>query len=580
MSRPAIAVFALVWLLVPAAASADTADLVLHHGKIVTVDPEFRVVEAIAIRGDRILEVGTNDQVLKLAGPDAQKIDLQGRTVLPGLNDTHLHPLDASVYEFDHEVPTMETVADVLEYVRGRAEALEDGQWIVIQQVYATRMRERRYPTRQELDEAAPKNPVFFRTGPDAVLNSLALELSGIDESFQITDGQPGHLERDPATGKLNGMLRSCTRLAKVKSPGKEPNDEDACGCLKKLMADYNAVGITSVTERDAPDAQVAIYRKARDRGDLTCRTFLTYYVDAQWPMEKIDAAIRKAAQGPLRTYDNRLWMPGIKIYLDGGMLTGSAYMLKPWGVSKIYSITDPAYRGVLFVEPEKLYQIARSALSNDMQLTAHTVGDGAVQALVEAYERVNRDFPIRDKRPCISHCNFMTLESIEKMAALGILADLQPAWLWHDGATLRANFGEERLTYFQPYKTLFDRGVIVGGGSDHMQKIGRRRSINTYDPFLGMWATLVRMPRWSDKPLHPEQCITRPQAIQLYTIHGAYLTFQEKEKGSLEKGKLADLIVLDKDILTCPVDEVADINVLGTWLGGKLAYHASDWNP
>jgi hypothetical protein len=166
-----------------------------------------------------------------------------------------------------------------------------------------------------------------------------------------------------------------------------------------------------------------------------------------------------------------------------------------------------------------------------------------------------------------------MSLEAVEKMQRLGIVADLQPAWLYLDGTTLRQHFGQERLTYFQPYKTLFERGVTVGGGSDHMQKIEPERSINRYSPLLGIWTTLARQPRWTDKPLHAEQRITRQQAIRLYTINNAYLTFEEKQKGSLEPGKLADFIILDKDILTCPVDQIKDIAVQATYLGGKAVF-------
>jgi predicted amidohydrolase YtcJ len=192
---------------------------------------------------------------------------------------------------------------------------------------------------------------------------------------------------------------------------------------------------------------------------------------------------------------------------------------------------------------------------------------------MVDAYSEVNNEFPVRTARPCISHANFMSAEAISRMKQLGVVADLQPAWLWLDGATLRKQFGNQRLAYFQPYKTLFESGVTVGGGSDHMQKIGSLRSINPYNPFLGMWTTLARQPRWTDEPLHPEQRITREQAIRLYTINNAYLTFEEEEKGSLEKGKLADFIVLDRDILTCPVDEIRNIQVEQTYLGGKQVY-------
>jgi hypothetical protein len=554
-------------------ARAQDADLVLHNGKIVTVDEKFTIAEGLAVKGDRILAVGTSAEMLKLAGPRTGKIDLKGKTVLPGLADSHVHPTAASVYEFDHPVPEMETIADVLAYIGSRAAALEKGKWIVVRQVFITRLRDQRYPTRKELDQVAPEHPVLFATGPDASVNSLALKLSGIDRDFKITDGGTGYIEHDPETGEPTGILRSSTRIVKSESSGSPAGEAEKRDRLKQLLADYNAVGITSIADRDAGDEAVELYKSLRERGGLSCRVFLNYSVDAQAPIEKIEERIRKAAASPLHQYDNRLWLRGIKCYLDGGMLTGSAYMRQPWGVSAIYSITDPNYRGLLYIQPDKLKAIAKLALENDLQMTAHTVGDGAVHSLVDAYAAINDELPVRERRPCITHCNFMSREAIEKMEKLGVVADLQPAWLWLDGKTLLAQFGNERLEYFQPYKTLFERGVVIGGGSDHMQKIGSLRSVNPYNPFLGMWITLARLPRRADKPLHPEQRLTRAQAIRLYTINNAFLTFEEKEKGSLEKGKLADFIVLRQDILTCPEDAVKDIEVAATYLGGRLIY-------
>jgi predicted amidohydrolase YtcJ len=569
--------FLLLPILVSAATplAAETPDLVLHHGKIVTVDPQFRIAEAMAVKGDRILAVGASDEVLRLAGPTTQRIDLAGRTVLPGLIDSHSHPPDAATYEFDHPVPEMETVADVLAYIKARAKVLEAGQWIGVQQVFVTRLKDPRFPTRKELDEAAPDNPVFFRTGPDCAVNSLALKLSGIDKDFKVTDGQAGYIERDPATGEPTGVLRNCSRFVKYKPSGKAPTAQDRYNCMKALMAAYNEAGITGVTDRMATDGAIATYQQLKDKGELTCRVYLTYHVDAQEPMEKIEAAVLKAAKHPLHKYDNMLWLRGLKVFLDGGMLTGSAYMREPWGVSRIYAITDPAYRGLLFIQPEKLEKIVRLAMENDLQPTAHSVGDGAVHALIDAYAAVNRVSPVRERRPCISHSNFMSAEAVEKMREIGIVADLQPAWLYLDGAVLLSQFGDKRLAWFQPYRALFDQGVMVGGGSDHMQKLGSLRSINPYNPFLGMWTTIARQPRRTDAPLHPEQCLTRQEAIRLYTINNAYLTFEEREKGSLEAGKLADFIVLDRDILTCPVEEVKDIQVRETWLGGRRVYQS-----
>jgi predicted amidohydrolase YtcJ len=556
-----------------ARAESSKPDMILHHGRIVTVDANFRIVEALAIKGDRILATGSNREMLSFAAPGVQQIDLHGKTVLPGLIDSHLHAVPSSMYEFDHPVPAMETMDDVLRYVKARAEALPKDDWVGLAQVFITRLKEQRYPTRAELDRVAPENPVVFSTGPDASLNSLALKMSGINDSFKVPDGVPCRVERNQQTREPTGILRNCSQFIKYKSPEKQPTREDYLRRMRMLLADYNSVGLTSIVDGDTSDEEVEIYRELKARGQLTCRTFMVLHVEANSPFEQIERRIHEAAANPLHQYDNLLWLRGIKSYLDGGMLTGSAYMLKPWGVSNVYSISDPNYRGMLYIQPERLYMLARLALENDFQFTVHAEGDGAVQAIVTAYNRVNNDFPVRPKRPCITHANFMTAETIQKLKDLGIVANLQPDWLYLDGATLQKQFGDARLAYFQPYKTLFEHGVVVGGGSDHMQKIGSLRSINQYNPFLGMWITLTRKPRWADRPLHPEQRITREQAIRLYTINNAYLTFEEKEKGSLEHGKLADFIVLNKDILNCPLDEVKDIQVERTYLGGQLVY-------
>jgi predicted amidohydrolase YtcJ len=565
--------FLLAFFILTATVHAQPAELIFHHGKIVTVDPQFHIVDSIAIRGDRIVAAGAQAEVSKLAGTQTRQVDLKGKTVLPGLIDSHVHAYEASMYEFDHPVPEMETIADVLHYIHGRAAVAKEGDWIVLTQVFVTRLRDQRFPTRAELDAAAPLNPVYFGTGPDASLNSLALKLSGIDKNFQVTDGKPGRIERN-ANGDPTGIIRSGSRLVKIQSGEKVPTVEDRRQRLKMLLADYNSVGLTSVSERDLGDDGIELYRRMRDSGELNCRVYVMYSVDAQMPIDQIEARMLKAAESPLHKYNNMLWVRGTKSYMDGGMLTGSAYMLQPWGVSKVYSITDPAYRGMRYIDAGKLYRMQRFALQHDLQFTAHSVGDGAVQGMIDGYAEVNNDFSVRSARPCITHANFMTAEAIQKMKDLGIVLDLQPDWLWLDGATLRKQFGNDRLTYFQPYKTLFEKGVPVGGGSDHMQKIGGLRSINPYNPFLGIWITLTRQPRWTDEPLHPEQRLSREQAIRLYTINNAYLTFEEKEKGSLEKGKLADLIVLDRDILTCPVDDIRNIHVEQTYLGGKFVYH------
>jgi predicted amidohydrolase YtcJ len=552
---------------------------IFHSGQVVTVDERFQIAQAFAIAGERILSVGANDEMLKLAGPKTKVIDLQGKMVLPGLIDSHVHAPDASMFEFDHTIPDMATIEDVLDYIRSRADHLDDGRWILVSQVFVTRLRDQRFPTRFELDKVAPNNPVFFRTGPDGALNSMALKFCGIDKDFKITDGEPGYIERDPKTNEPNGILRSCTRLVKNTETATNPSEQDRASRLSQLLRDYNSVGLTSICDRLTTDSGLALYESSLAQDRLTCRVFMSYSLNAQASMEEIEATIVKAAKHPRHEYNNRLWLRGVKIFLDGGMLTGSAYMRQPWGVSSIYSISDPNYRGLLYVEPSKLYRMAKLSLENDLQFTAHSVGDGAVHALIDAYARINDDFEIRDKRPCITHCNFMSDEAIDELARLGIVADMQPAWLWLDGKTLLKQFGQDRTEFFQPYRTLFDRNVIVGGGSDHMQKIGSMRSVNPYNPFLGMWIAVARQPQGAIEPLHSEQKISRAEAIRLYTINNAYLTFEEKQKGSLESGKLADFIIVDRDLLKCPVDDIRETQVLQTFVGGRQVYPTVEAN-
>jgi len=552
---------------------ASEADLILYNGKIVTVDSDFSIRQAIAVKGSRILQVGENKDIMRLKADKTEVLNLDGKTVLPGFIDSHLHATGACMTEFDHPIPQMDSIEDVLNYFKKRADVLEDGQWIILQQVFITRLREQRYPTREELDRAAPKNPAVFRTGPDASLNSLALRLSGIDKDFRVTDGGPGYIEKDSKTGEPTGILRSCNRYIKSESSGRKVTENDRYQRLLELFKSYNSVGITGICDGAASESNLRLYQKMLNKRDLTVRVSAQYHVGTIGPIEEVQQQIRKVAENPLCKGGSMLRVIGIKTFLDGGMLTGSAYMLKPWGVSKIYAIDDPNYRGVLFIPKERLLPIVRTATECGLQFTAHSVGDGAVHTLLEVYEELSRTMPIRQMRHCITHSNFMSAESIQKSADLKVIPLIQPAWLYLDTRTLVKHFGYERLRYFQPLRSILEAGGIAAGGSDHMQKIGSLRSINPYDPFLGMWVTVTRRAKWYDGQLHPEEALSREQAIRFYTINCARALFQDKFVGSLEKEKLADFIVVDTDLFTCPADAIRNTQVLRTYLNGKLVY-------
>src|SRR5439155_9085322 len=330
----------------------------------------------------------------------------------------------------------------------------------------------------------------------------------------------------------------------------------------------------TSIADRNASASALGLYDALRRRGELTVRISASHELGSLGPISNIVDRIQRIAGHPLaKKQDEMLRIIGVKMFLDGGMLTGSAYMREPWGVSDIYSITDPDYHGVLFIPRERLLPIVRATIESGLQFTAHSVGDGAVQTLFDVYEELAREMPIRQTRPCITHANFLTAEIVKKLPEIGVVLDIQPAWLYLDGATLLKQFGNERLRWFQPLKSIFAAGGVAGGGSDHMQKIGSLRSINPYNPFLAMATAVTRKARGLDSPLHPEEALTREQAIRFYTINNAYLLFCDDKLGSLEAGKLADLVVLDRDLLTCPTEEIVKTQVLKTFVNGKQVF-------
>ncbi len=559
--------------ILPATISA--APTVFTNGKIVTVDDAFTITDAMAVDGERIIALGEKAKAFAADHAEAKRVDLGGRMVLPGLMDSHAHPVGAATYEFDHEVPDIGDIAQLLDYIGSRAKALPEGSLIGISQIFITRLKEQRYPTREELDRVAPKHPVQFSTGPDSMLNSLALKLAGIDRDFKIPAGTAGTIERD-ANGEPTGLMHAFSPKINAKAVRKSPTPEQTRELTRKLFADYNSVGFTTIADRGASGGNIAVYQALRDAGTLTVRLRLshTFSTGSVWRTTELE--LEKIINHPLTKPDPMLQIVGTKIWLDGGMLTGSALMLEPWGVSSIYGITDPNYRGVQRTPGTNLAAMVRKVAGAGLQFTAHSVGDGAVKLLLDTYEDVSKDTPIRASRPCITHCNFMTPDSIAQAARLGAVIDMQPIWFHLDGATLLKQFGNERMSRFQPLRALFDAKVPVGGGSDHMQKIGSLRSINQYNPWLAMWIAVGRKCRNLDAPLHPGGGITREEAVRLYTINNAKVLFLEKECGSLEPGKRADFIILNRDVLKCPLDDLKDTQVRETWLDGRQVWAAA----
>jgi predicted amidohydrolase YtcJ len=564
-----VAAASAAFLAAVASASAVPDDVFLD-GKVVTVDRGFTVARAFAVGDGGIVAVGADAEVRRLAGPGTRVHDLGGRMVLPGLIDSHTHPTMAAVSEFDHETPTLETIPEVLAFIRSRAGAVPPGGWIVVEQIFITRLREQRFPTRAELDAAAPDHPVCFSTGSDMMLNSLALRKCGMDRNFVVAGA--GVIERD-ARGEPTGLLRGLGRYVHIPPTGRIPGDEDKYRRLQELFHAYNAAGITAVADRKTDYAIDARYQRMRAHGDLTVRLSLSQFVPDIGPVESSLEAVDDLASSPLRRGNPWLHLVGIKMFADGGMMSGSSYMSQPWGRSAIYGITDGRYRGVLNTSPERFFRIAERVAKQGLQFDTHAVGDAAIETMLDVYERVDRETPIRNLRWGLSHADFMRPDLVARAVRLGVVVDIQPIRLYDDVHTLVRQFDPGRMAYFHPLRDMLAAGLVVGGGSDHMQKIDEARSINSYNPFLGMWTTITREGKGYGGSLDPQQALSRRQAIELYTRNNAYLLFWENEIGSLEVGKRADFIVVDRDLLTCPVDDIKDARTLETWIDGRRVY-------
>jgi predicted amidohydrolase YtcJ len=559
-----------------------SADVVVRNAKIVTVDDRFSLAEALAISGDRILVVGNEKEVSRFIGPGTHVIDAQGKMVLPGLYDSHVHSYRAAVSEFGAPMPVLNSLADAFQYLRQTAASQSPGTWIILERVYPTRMKEGRLPTRAELDAAAPDHPVYWNCGPVSMANSKALEVSGI--TAQTPNPSPGEIVKDPTSGLPTGLLRNAAQLLKVAAPVRQPTAQEQREAIKHLHSLYNQQGITSIAERRTEFAAIDLFRDLARTGELSVRVNCTRMMEPVpktllAAVQKLDEMTHgpdgKGAYGPTGNGDDWVRIGPFKVLLDGGMLIGTAYMREPWGCGDTYQITDSNYRGILNAAPELLNALYLEAAMRGWQLAAHCTGEASVDVLLDCYESIQQTMDIRHRRFEICHANFQSARNFTRCRELGIVADMQPAWLYKDGVSLLKTLGEHRMAWFQPLKSWFDNDLIIGGGSDHMVILDSFTSTNPWNPWLGMWVALKRQTERGG--IHrASECLTREQAIRFYTLNNARLNFEEKQKGSLEPGKYADLIMVDRDILNCHVDEVRETKVWMTMVAGKIVWEGS----
>lgn len=562
-----------IFVAVPLALlSAADADLILRSGKVVTVDRNFSIQQAVAIKSGKILAVGSDASVLKAErGPDTKVVDLQGKTVLPGLVDSHVHAVDAGLSEFRGPLPPLNSFAAVRAYITKQAAETPKGQWIVVPRTFPTRLAELRMPTRELLDFETD-HPVLFDASYVLILNSAGLRKCGITRD---TPNPPaGEIVKD-AKGEPTGVLKNAPALIVGLDRTAHFTEAEKLDALEQQLRRYVAAGLTTVGDRAVNPEQIDLYQKLKAAGRLLLRVVMTWRPDASEPTATLQQQIQSA---PYTTNSGDSWLKfgTFKLTLDGGMTIGTAYQRYPYGAfgKQLYGKTNPDDRGQLFIPPAKLLAVMRTARDRGWQLTTHDQGGGAVDNFLDTLEQLNREKPIGPTRSHLMHASFQSPEAIARMKKMGILVDVQAPWLYLDGAALEQVFGYNGMRYFYPLRSYIDSGIIVAAGSDHMIGHDKNNAVNPYNPFLSMWTEVTRLTA-KGKVMHPEQKITRAEALKTHTIWPAYLQFAEKERGSIEPGKLADLVTIDRDYLTCPEAQIKDIQPVMVIIDGKIVSSA-----
>ncbi len=541
-------------------------NLILFNGKIISGDVRNNIYEAVAIRDDRIAALGTSDSMLALKNNRTRLFNLEGKVVIPGLIDTHSHTLGASLSEMRGELFVASSVDELLSHIREKVKQAGKGEWLYFPNTYPARLEEHRYPTMDELDAAAPDNPVYLDGAYAGQANSCALRIAGIDEKTAPCHGQ---ILRDEKTGRISGRLFLCGDLIKRHLEKPRYEKHEALDAVQKLLKGYGKVGITSVIDACTTVEAVDIFNTLYQNGKLNIRLTYTFPAgSAESVIEESEKLIQSIGTPP------EWGKTGfIKIFLDGGILTGTSYMRKPYKKgSGIVGTENDDFCGIILFSKEQIVEYIRKAFEAGLQMTAHCIGDAAADRFVSAYEEVNRSLPVNGRRFSVIHADFTDTRLLERIKNLGLVLISQPAWHYKDGSVLDKIFDRETMRSFLPYGDMEKLGVSVCAGSDHMVKHDSFLSQNPYNPFLGMYNLVTRKTRYGEV-VYPEQKVSRQTALRMYTLYGAYASFDENRKGSLEVGKFADMAVIDRDLYICPEEEIPFIESELTLVGGKTIW-------
>ena len=524
-------------------------DLILHNGNFWTVNPRMPRAEAVAIAGGRFVAVGSNREVLALATGNTRKVDLGGRSVLPGFIDAHSHPGAAGRAHLVSVDCDLRSIPAILDALRERAAKTPPGQWVIGFKYDDTKVSEGRALTREDLDGAVPDRPVIVehRGGHTAWLNSAGFKAAGVDENTPDPPG--GQYDRDTATHRLTGRVRETakdgiTRLLP------QPTADDFRAGVKLISRMMAKTGITSVHDAEASPEDLRAYQEARDAGDLRLRIYCFIY----------SAHIDRMIAAGIRTGLGDEWVRvgGCKMVADGSISERTARVSQPY-------VGRPGDFGILRLKEDEQYEIARKAHQAGWQLGTHANGDVAIDQTLRVYARLQREMPRRDARYRIEHCTIVNDSLVRRIKEVGAIPTPFSTYVYYHGEKMR-EYGGDRLNSMFALRSFIDAGIRPTQASDYPP--------GPFEPMMALQSEVTRTDI-KGNVWGPKQRITLEEAIRVGTLHGAYASFEEATKGSIEIGKWADLVVLGRDPFKADPSALVNTPIERTMAGGRWTYSA-----
>ncbi len=538
----------------------EPADLVLKNGNVYTVNQKQLHTEAVAIKAGRIVFTGSNDDSQKYVGTQTRVLDLHGATVLPGLTDAHYHFIGVGQREMNLNLEGITNLEDFLAKVKSRVDQAKPGEWVTGRGWIETFWKPPIFPTRQDLDKISPNNPVYLQRadGHGAVANSAALKIGGVTKDTKDPFG--GQVLRDKETGEPTGMLLDNAQsfVTSHIPRGGEGDTEQAM-----ILANNRSVmlGWTQVQDPGGSYRDVDIYKKLYGEGKLKIRVYKAVYGPGP-------EAARLLKDGPIiGAFDNRFTLRAIKVVSDGALGSRGAALLEPYSDA-------PESKGFLRVKDEELMPMLEEALRKGIQVETHAIGDWANRFILDEYEKALKNVPpdqrkLRNPRWRDEHAQIINPIDIRRFAELGIIPSMQPSHAIGDLHFAPSRLGIKRLEGAYAWQSLIKSGMIIPGGSDAPVERG--------EPMIEFYAAVARkdIKGFSGEGWHPEEALTREQALKMFTIWPAYVAFEEKLRGTIEIGKLADLTVLSADIMKIPEPEILKTKCVMTIIGGEIVFEA-----